>query len=212
MRTMRLVSALALILVLAPFAALADESGRSARVNAGQIGMALGHHHTWKLNFPAFFPMLELRAGYQVNEQFLGRMELGFAYSRITGSNRASFDGANLMMGHGTLSLMWTPRLGDDLHLNLGGLAGVWFTAMWGDDLTGASAGSVADYLESVSYSYGAVAGLEWSLSSSWALTFEVRYNLAYGELAGNKYNFGGLGVMFGFLHRMRSFDIDMPR
>ncbi len=188
--------------------ALAGEGSRSARSHDGQVGLVLGHHHTWRLNFPAFFPMLEFRAGYQVSDQFLVRIDIGMGASKVTNTDRESFEGGTLMMGNLGITLLWTPRIAQDLYLCLGATTGPWFTALWGDELAGVgvSAGSNVKYLESVVIGLGGVIGLEWNLSRRWALQLEARYNTARGDLGGSEYDFGGLSVFGGFLYRLPAY------
>jgi len=171
----------------------------------GWIGVVLGQHFTGKINHLAFCPIVEFRSGYRVSEQFALRMDLGTAITKITNPDRDSFKGAGLLMGHLSLVLLHTPELSPGFRLNLGGTLGVWFTAIWGDNLLNVQQGSKTKYLEEISMSYGVVAGLEWNLSSCFSLTSEVRYNLAMVKFGGSQYNTGGLTLLLGFQYRLKA-------
>jgi opacity protein-like surface antigen len=170
----------------------------------GSIQFAYGQHFTGKMVAPTYFPTLEFRFGYDVSRDFTMRLDLGAGLTEITESDRQSFEGATFMVGNFSLVLLYTPEVSDGLSLNLGGALGLWFSAMWGDhDLLGAMSGSMTKYLEALSVSYAAVAGVEWSISDRWALLFELRGNLAMVKF-GQEYNAGGVTAMVGFVYRVR--------
>jgi opacity protein-like surface antigen len=193
--------------------AAADE--RSQRGHDGQVGMSLGHLQSFELNPLAFQPMLEFRAGYQASESFLGRIDVGLAFSQINESAQESFEGAWWLGSHLAITLAWTPRLSRALYLTLGGSTGVWLSSLFGDDLTGLqqgqSAGSLKSYLEAADFSLSALAGLEWCLDSEWALTFELRYIWANGTLGPLDSQLAGLGAHIGFVYRLAAVDVDSP-
>lgn len=206
---------IAALLWAAPDGASAGSSHRSARATSGQIGLALGHQQAFGLNFPAFNPTLEFRAGYQVSDEFLARIDLGAGGGQVGSSQVASFEGAWILNIHLGLLLAWTPTLSENLNLTLGGVAGVWFISLYGDDLTGVlssgQSGSPKGYLEAADFSAGAVVGLEYQLSNRWALSFEVRYLWAQSPLGSYKGNLAGLTGTVGFIYRMASWDIETP-
>lgn len=188
-------------ILLVSQAALAVESGGFT----GSIQFAYGQHFTGKMIAPTYFPTLEFRFGYAVSRDFTMRLDLGAGFAKITESDRPSFEGAHFMNGHFSLVFLYTPEISDSLSLNLGGALGLWFSAMWGDhDLLGAMTGSMNKYLEALSVSYAAVAGVEWSISNQWALFLELRGNMAMVKF-GQEYNSGGATVLLGFVYRVRS-------
>ncbi len=209
------IALLAVLVWAAPGTAPAGPTHRSARATSGQVGLALGHHQAFGLNFPGVNPTLEFRAGYQVSEEFLARIDLGVAGGQVGTSQVASFEGAWSLSVNLDLLLAWTPALSQNLNLTLGGVAGVWFTSLYGDDLTGVlssgEAGSPTGYLEAADFSVGAIVGLEYQLSNRWALSFEVRYLWAQAELGTYKGNLAGLTGTVGFIYRMASWDIEPP-
>ena len=171
----------------------------------GWVGVMLGEHIPWNIAAPSFFPMLEFRAGYRVSRSFAMRIDLGGGYTVLQDPARKTFEGASLFVGHASLGLLWTPALTDDLVLDLGGSFGLWMSSMWGDDLLGTVSGTESDYLEGLSVSYGALAGLDWEVARDVAITFEVRANLAQVEWGGKKYHTGGVSLLAGFLYRLAS-------
>jgi opacity protein-like surface antigen len=186
------------IMLVSP-AVLAEASGF-----AGSIQFAYGQHFTGKMIAPTYFPALEFRFGYDVSRDFTMRLDLGAGFAKITESDRLSFEGAHFMNGNFSLVFLYTPEISDSLSLNLGGALGLWFSAMWGDhDLLGAMTGSMNKYLEALSVSYAAVAGVEWSVSDRWALFLELRGNMAMVKF-GDEYNAGGVTVLLGFVYRVR--------
>jgi len=191
--------AIILIVLFCASSAAAAEHGYT-----GSIQFAYGQHFTGKMVAPTYFPTLEFRFGYDVSRDFTMRLDLGAGLTEITESDRQSFEGATFMVGNFSLVLLYTPEVSDNLSLNLGGALGLWFSAMWGDhDLLGAMTGSMNKYLEALSVSYAAVAGVEWSISDRWALLFELRGNLAMVKF-GQEYNAGGVTAMVGFVYRVR--------
>jgi hypothetical protein len=170
----------------------------------GSVQVALGQHFTGKICAPTFFPFLEFRFGHAVSRDYTLRLDLGTALTRIAESDRSSFEGATFMLGHFSLVFLYTPEVSKSFRLNLGSALGLWFAAMWGEDLMGTMAGSVQKYLEALSISYAAVAGAEWDLSDGFALFFEARGNLALAKF-GREYNTGGVTVLAGILFRVRS-------
>jgi hypothetical protein len=171
---------------------------------SGSIQVAYGQHFTGKIIAPTYFPALEFRFGYAVSGDFTMRLDLGAGLTEIAESDRASFEGATFMVGNASMAFLYTPAVSEGFHVNLGAGLGLWFSAMWGDDLLGTVSGSVQKYLEALSISYAAVAGTEWDLSDRCALFFEVRGNLALAKF-GQEYNTGGVTVLVGFLYRVRS-------
>lgn len=169
---------------------------------AGWVGVMLGEHIPWNIAAPSLFPLLELRAGYRASSEFALRIDLGGGITRLREPARETFEGASLFVGHASLVCLWTPLLSEDLRLQLGGGAGIWMSSMWGEDLLGTISGNQADYLEEISVSYAAVAGLDWNLTRAWALCFEARANLARVKWGG-KYHTGGFGLLAGFVYRL---------
>ena len=172
---------------------------------AWSIQVAYGQHFTGNMIAPTFFPALELRCAYGVSRDFTLRLDLGTGLTKITESDRLSFEGAWFMVGHFSLVFLYTPEVSDSFRLNLGGALGLWFSAMWGEhDLLGNLAGSMTKYLEALSVSYALVAGVQWSISDRWALFLELRGNMAMVQF-GQEYNAGGVTVLMGFAYRVRS-------
>ena len=169
----------------------------------GSIQIALGQHFTGKIIAPTFFPTLEFRFGYDVSRDYMLRLDLGTGFAKITESDRSTFEGAYFMVGHFSLVFLCTPEVSDNFRFNLGAGLGLWFSAMWGDDLMGTMSGSVQKYLEALSVSYAGVAGAEWDLSDGFALFLELRGNLALATF-GKEYNTGGVTVLAGVLFRVR--------
>ncbi len=204
MHSNRIRHGLALLLLLTLWSCLAEaEEPYDRRGLNAWMGAVVGQHFTGQLNYLAPFPMAEFRTGYRASKNFTTRIDLGLGLTEVSGSNRESFQGAGLMASHLSLSLLYSPNIGEHLTLNLGGTVGVWFVALWGEDLLDTSYGSTVNYLEAVPLSTGIILGLDWSLDTHWALTVELRYNHALAEFAGTEYNAGGLGVFTGFLYRM---------
>jgi hypothetical protein len=175
--------------------------------NTGSIQFAYGQHFTGKMIAPTYFPTLEFRFGLDVSRDFTMRLDLGTGYAKITESDRPSFEGAHYMNGNFSLVFLYTPEVSESLRFNLGGALGLWFSAMWGDhDLLGNLSGSMTKYLETLSVSYAAVAGAEWSISDRWALFLELRGNMAMVKF-GQEYNAGGISVLLGFLYRVKPYD-----
>lgn len=168
------------------------------------IEAVVGQHFSGSITAPTFFPAVELRGGYQVSEDYRIGMGLSAAFSKVTGSADQNFNGANLMVGDLSIGFMWTPGLSENFNLLLGARLGLWMSSMWGDDLVG-DTGSVVDYLESLSVSYGLIAGGEWEMSSRFALVTELRLSVAMVPWAGNEYNTGGFTVLAGFAYRFMS-------
>lgn len=199
---MRRMPIVLVLLLLAP-AATAQGPGRAGGFD-GSVQIAVGQHFTGKICAPGFFPALEFRFGLGISRDFALRLDLGAAITRIAESDRPGFEGATFMVGGFAPVLLYTPELSEGFRLNLGGSVGLWFSAMWGDDLLDTTSGSVHKYLEVLSISYAAVAGAEWDLTDGLALFFEVRGNLALAEF-GREYNAGGVTVLAGVLFRVRS-------
>ncbi len=170
----------------------------------GSIQIALGQHFTGKICAPTFFPVLDLRFGLEIGGDLTLRLDLGAGLTRIAESDRPGFEGATFLVGNCAPVLLYTPELAEGFRLNLGGSVGLWFSAMWGDNLLDTMSGSVHNYLEALSISYAAVAGAEWDLSEGFAVFFEVRGNLAMATY-GREYNTGGVTALAGVLFRVRS-------
>jgi hypothetical protein len=181
----------------------------AARTRAGEmkseyhafISAVIGQHFTGEHDSPALFPMLEFRAGYRVDSWFTTRIDLGLGLTKISKPDRESFRGAGLMASHLSLAFLFTPRLSPRLGMYLGGTTGIWFTAMWGDDLLDTTYGSVQDYLEGTSLSLGGMLGFGLRIAPRWELLFEARYNRAMVQFGGQWYNSGGVGLFFGFVY-----------
>ena len=181
--------------------------------NTGMMGIAIGHHQTWNLAFPAFFPMLELRAGYNPLDNLQFRIDIGGGACYVAQSEVESFEGAALLILNAQLGIFWTPRLGDSLTLRLGPTIAWWMTALYGDNLTGISgtAGSRVDHLQNDAQAFGGILGVDIDLDDSWALSVEARYNMAgvnLGEFQGDS---GGLTLLVGFVYRTAPWDLDSP-
>jgi hypothetical protein len=168
------------------------------------VEFLLGQHFSGKITAPTFFPMLVFRGGYRISEDFNTRLGVSAAFAGVSGSSRESFNSSHLMVGDLSLGFIYSPRLGEDFVLELGGELGLWMSAMWGDNLLG-GVGQIIDYLEAMSVSYGVLAGGQWSISDRLALIGELRFNLAMVAWAGDEYNTGGLTVLFGLAYRFRS-------
>jgi hypothetical protein len=198
---MRFLARLLLLVCLAcPAGAGAQEM--NSRYNAW-IGAMIGQHFTGELNSPALFPMVEFRTGYRLGPYFSLRIDLGLAITKVTSSNRESFQGAGLMGSNCSMAFLFTPRLAENFGLNLGGSVGIWFTALWGDDLVDTQYGSESDYLEAVALNLSGMVGFDWDIDREWALNMEVRYNRALVHFAGEEYNAGGFGILLGFKYRI---------
>ncbi len=181
-------------------------SARAAEMNTGYnafISAVIGQHFTGKHDSLALFPMLEFRAGYRVDSWFTTRIDLGLGLTKISNPDRESFRGAGLMASHLSLAFLFTPRLSESMGMYLGATTGVWFTAMWGDDLLDTTYGSVHDYIEGTSVSLGGMLGFSWQVDPRWALLVEGRYNRAIVQFGGQQYNSGGVGVFFGFSYML---------
>jgi hypothetical protein len=169
------------------------------------LGASLGQLFTGKLTAPGPYPFVEMKGGYLFSSAFSAQMNLGIGFTKVSGSEASTLNDATMMVGTLLVGLIYTPRLSQTLELHLGGLFGVWFTALWGKDLMGTVSGSVTKYIERVPISYGALAGCVWNLSSRWAFSLEARFNLAMIEFGSESYNAGGLSVYLGFLYRIRA-------
>lgn len=197
-RTIR--TALVIGLLAAPAGPVAAGTGGPD----GWVGVMLGEHIPWDIAAPSFFPVLEFRAGYRVSRTFAMRIDLGGGITALRDPARETFAGASLFVGHASLAFLWTPALGDDLQLGLGGCAGLWMSSLWGENLLGTISGNESDYLEEISVAYGAVAGLDWTVADDLALSFEARANLAQVEWGGT-YHTGGVSLLVGFVYRLAS-------
>jgi hypothetical protein len=129
-------------------------------------------------------------------------MDLGIALTAITHPDRESFRGAGLWVGHLSVGGIFMPQLTANTRLRLGPTAGVWFSALWGDDLQGAAASGAVRYLEGLSMGYGVILGAEWTLDRRWTLIAEARLNQALATLGGTTYNVGGLTLLIGLGYR----------
>jgi hypothetical protein len=170
----------------------------------GSIQVAVGQHFTGKICAPGFFPTLEFRFGLDIGGDLTLRLDLGAGITSIAESDQPSFEGATFMVGNFAPVLLYTPEVSEGFRLNLGGSVGLWFSAMWGDNLLDTMAGTVREYLEVTSVSYAAVAGAEWDLSDGFAVFFELRASLAMAKF-GREYNTGGVTALAGVLFRVQS-------
>ena len=193
----------ALILIIVTFCPCAA-GGEINQLYRAWFGAMIGQHFLSELNPVGIYPLVEFRSGLKIDNLFTTRLVLGTAVCRVMDPPRESFDDAGLFAGHASLGLLFTPRLAEWVTLDLGGALGVWFTAMWGDDLLDTRLGSVKKYLESTSVSLAAIVGFEFDVSDRWALVVETRYNRAVVNFGGREYNSGGIGLMAGFIYRVR--------
>ena len=190
------------------FAMEDDNIYHTPRGNTAMMGMAIGHHQAWTLAFPAFFPMMEVRAGYSPMENLQFRIDIGGGACHVSQSEVKSFEGATLLILSAQLGIFWTPRISDSLTLRMGPTIGWWLTSMYGENLIGVTSGSLTDYLEADSQALGGILGLDMDLSERWALSFEARYNSAGISLGGYQTDSGGLTVFMGFVYRTKPWDL----
>ncbi|MBN2493515.1 MAG: outer membrane beta-barrel protein [Deltaproteobacteria bacterium] len=203
--------ALALLVGLAPGSSPASGEAIQPGHNA-QIGAVVGQHFPWRLAFPAFFPVIELRTGYNVIDEILVRLDVGGGGGAVSHSETETFEGATAMLVNLEADILYNPRLGESLQLHLGVGIGFCFVALWGDNLTGTVSGTVQNYVEDTKAAYAAVAGLSWDLAPEWSLVLETRYTYAPMSPGGFSQDAGGLTVLAGFFYRLGSWEIDRPK
>jgi opacity protein-like surface antigen len=192
------------ILIAFFFICLPVSAGAGLSKSDGSFGLLLGQHFTPKITAPGLFPALELKFGYKTSKSSTTRLDLGSAFTKVSDSEPASFNGALLYVGHLSLVFLYSPQVSKNISLNLGGTIGLWFSSLSGEDLFDTMAGSVINYIEQMSVSYGLILGVDYWLSKNWALSAELRGNLAMVKW-GPGYNTGGLTVVCGFVYRMRT-------